>query len=80
MTRLDEPEAAKAALLERAAEVAGRAHGGEMSRERTLAFLGRYYLHVSPHDLVGRDPVDIYGAAMSHKQLAATRPQGTARV
>ncbi len=80
MTRLDEPEAAKAALLERAAEVADRSHGGETSRDRALAFLRRYYLHVSPQDLIGRDPVDVYGAAMSHKQLAVSRPQGTARV
>ena len=38
------------------------------------------YEHVAPEDVLERSPVDIYGAAMSHYRLAATRPQGTATV
>ncbi|MET8081727.1 NAD-glutamate dehydrogenase [Streptomyces sp. NPDC005303] len=48
--------------------------------ETVLAFLQRYYLHTAPEDLAGRDPVDVYGAALSHFRLGETRPQGTANV
>ncbi|MFI0542031.1 NAD-glutamate dehydrogenase [Streptomyces sp. WSLK1-3] len=48
--------------------------------ETVLAFLQRYYLHTAPEDLTGRDPIDIYGAALSHFRLGETRPQGTANV
>ncbi|GAA0645225.1 NAD-glutamate dehydrogenase [Streptomyces thermocarboxydovorans] len=87
-TKLDE---AKAELLERAARVAesspaggklptGTADEGIPDRESVLAFLQRYYLHTAPEDLVDRDPVDIFGAAVSHLRLAENRPQGTANV
>ncbi len=46
----------------------------------TSAFLQRYYRRVSPEDLIGRDPVDVLGAAFSHRRAGAERPQGTARV
>lgn len=48
--------------------------------ETVLAFLQRYYLHTAPEDLTGRDPIDVYGAALSHFRLGETRPQGTANV
>ena len=48
--------------------------------ETVLAFLQRYYLHTAPEDLSDRDPVDIFGAALSHYRLAENRPQGTANV
>ena len=67
--RLDE---AKSDLLAKAAAVAGRGH------EEEEAFLRRYYRHVAPEDLVDRDPVDVYGAAASHRATAGERPQGTA--
>ncbi|WP_030943372.1 NAD-glutamate dehydrogenase [Streptomyces sp. NRRL S-646] len=87
-TKLDE---AKAELLERAARVAENSPvGGHLptgttdestpDRETVLAFLQRYYLHTAPEDLNGRDPVDIFGAALSHYRLAENRPQGTANV
>ena len=44
------------------------------------AFLETYYRHVSDEGLVGRDPVDVFGAAVSHRRLAEERPVGTARV
>ncbi|MEU7167018.1 NAD-glutamate dehydrogenase [Streptomyces morookaense] len=87
-TKLDE---AKAELLERAARVAesGSAGGpqtngpkgeGGLDPAALAAFLQRYYLHTAPEDLTGRDPVDVYGAAISHHRLAENRPQGTANV
>ncbi|MDN3028704.1 NAD-glutamate dehydrogenase [Streptomyces sp. S.PB5] len=87
-TKLDE---AKAELLERAARVAENSPvGGHLptgttdestpDRETVLAFLQRYYLHTAPEDLSDRDPVDVFGAALSHYRLAENRPQGTANV
>ena len=43
-------------------------------------FIARYYRHVPAEDLAERDPLDLAGAALSHRQLAASRPQGTANV
>ncbi|MFR9790892.1 NAD-glutamate dehydrogenase [Streptomyces sp. MB22_4] len=90
-TKLDE---AKAELLERAARVAengpvggnlptgstGEGSPGTPDSESPLAFLQRYYLHTAPEDLADRDPVDVFGAAVSHHRLAENRPQGTANV
>ncbi|MFI8346782.1 NAD-glutamate dehydrogenase [Streptomyces sp. NPDC085596] len=90
-TKLDE---AKAELLDRAARVAENSPaGGHLptgttsegtpgtpDSEALLAFLQRYYLHTAPEDLADRDPVDVFGAAVSHYRLAETRPQGTANV
>ncbi|MEU1269059.1 NAD-glutamate dehydrogenase [Streptomyces sp. NPDC005799] len=92
-TKLDE---AKAELLERAARVAENSPVGGLptgtadegapdtpetpDQESVLAFLQRYYLHTAPEDLTGRDPVDVFGAALSHYRLAENRPQGTASV
>ncbi|EPD54870.1 NAD-glutamate dehydrogenase [Streptomyces sp. HGB0020] len=87
-TKLDE---AKAELLERAARVAENSPvGGHLptgtteestpDRDTVLAFLQRYYLHTAPEDLADRDPVDVFGAALSHYRLAENRPQGTANV
>ncbi|MEU6506469.1 NAD-glutamate dehydrogenase, partial [Streptomyces sp. NPDC046942] len=90
-TKLDE---AKAELLGRAARVAENSPvGGHLptgtadegspdtpDSESVLAFLQRYYLHTAPEDLADRDPVDVFGAAVSHYRLAENRPQGTANV
>ncbi|MFF3457853.1 NAD-glutamate dehydrogenase [Streptomyces sp. NPDC002730] len=87
-TKLDE---AKAELLERAARVAensplggnlptGSEQGKRPDRDALLTYLQRYYLHTAPEDLADRDPVDIFGAALSHYRLAENRPQGTANV
>ncbi|WP_328399991.1 NAD-glutamate dehydrogenase [Streptomyces sp. NBC_00390] len=87
-TKLDE---AKAELLARAARVAenspvgghlptGAEQGKRPDRDTLLSYLQRYYLHTAPEDLTDRDPVDIFGAALSHYRLAENRPQGTANV
>jgi len=62
-------------VIHSAAELA-EAAGGEPSEP----FLRRYYRHVATEDLVVRRPEDILGAALSHKELAANRPVGTANV
>ncbi|GHE72218.1 NAD-glutamate dehydrogenase [Streptomyces longispororuber] len=56
------------------------AGAGQADQDTVLAFLQRYYLHTAPEDLTDRDPVDVFGAAVSHYRLAETRPQGTASV
>ncbi|MET7716004.1 NAD-glutamate dehydrogenase [Streptomyces sp. NPDC005407] len=87
-TKLDE---AKAELLTRAARVAenspvgghlptGAEQGERPDQDTLLSYLQRYYLHTAPEDLADRDPVDIFGAALSHYRLAENRPQGTANV
>ncbi|MFJ3302768.1 NAD-glutamate dehydrogenase [Streptomyces sp. NPDC086549] len=87
-TKLDE---AKAELLDRAARVAenspvgghlptGTTDEGTPDQESVLTFLQRYYLHTAPEDLTDRDPVDVFGASVSHYRLADSRPQGTANV
>ncbi|MFB7175860.1 NAD-glutamate dehydrogenase [Streptomyces sp. NPDC056254] len=87
-TKLDE---AKAELLERAARVAehspaggllptGSEQGERPDQDTVLSYLQRYYLHTAPEDLTDRDPVDVFGAALSHYRLAENRPQGTANV
>ncbi|KAB8197558.1 NAD-glutamate dehydrogenase [Nonomuraea phyllanthi] len=70
---------AKDELLQRAAEscAAGSEH---VTAEEALALLRVYYRHVAPEDLLDRDPVDVYGPAMSQRQLAEVRPQGRAVV
>ncbi|MET9954948.1 NAD-glutamate dehydrogenase [Streptomyces sp. NPDC006339] len=87
-TKLDE---AKAELLDRAARVAenspvggrlptGPENGKRPDHASVLDYLQRYYLHTAPEDLTDRDPVDVFGAALSHYRLAENRPQGTANV
>ncbi|MFC5815319.1 NAD-glutamate dehydrogenase [Nonomuraea harbinensis] len=66
---------AKDELLQRAAQrcAVGSDH---VSPEEALTFLRVYYRHVPPDDLLDRNLVDVYGPAMSQRQLAETRPQG----
>ncbi len=72
-------EAARSAIVERAAAHA-RARLADPMAGKVVNFLGHYWEHVAPEDLVGRDPVDVYGAALSHLHLAEKRPPGTPRV
>ncbi len=66
-------EEAKADLLDRAVEA------GKADPELDM-LVRRYYRHVAAEDLVGRDPVDVLGAVVSHRRAAENRPQGTAVV
>jgi glutamate dehydrogenase len=70
-------ESERSEIVARAVEAAQRAG----QREEGLgAFLSRYYRHVPLEDLADSDPIDLAGAALSHRQLAGSRPQGTANV
>ncbi len=77
-SRLDQ---AKQELLAEAAATAEHGRGGGvLSPDETLLLLKKYYAHVAPEDILERTPADVYGAAVSHYRLAASRPQGTATV
>src|SRR3954449_12317812 len=70
---------ARNSLLERAAAyVRSRLHGaGARTAEELLSV---YWERVPAEDLLGRDPVDLAGAALAHLHLAERRPPGTAKV
>src|SRR5437868_4661998 len=70
---------AKDELLRSAAETCA-AGSDHVSPEEALGLLRIYYRHVAPEDLIHRNPVDVYGPAMSHRQLAEVRPQGRAAI
>ena len=72
-------EAARSALIERAAAHA-RARLAGSQADMVAGFLLRYWEQVAPEDLVGRDPVDVYGAGLAHLHLAEKRSPGTPRV
>jgi glutamate dehydrogenase len=42
--------------------------------------LRAYYRHVAPEEVAERSPEDLFGALASHRELASSRPQGTAAV
>ena len=44
------------------------------------AFLEHYYRAVPPADLVERDPLDLYGAALAHLRFAEQRRPGQAKI
>jgi glutamate dehydrogenase len=70
-------EADRAQIVERAA-AAGLRQG--CCEPQLREFLTHYYRHVAVEDLRERDPADLVGAALSHRQLAGFRPQGVATV
>lgn len=70
---------AKDELLQSAAQTCA-VSSDHVSPEEALDFLRVYYRHVAPEDLLDRNPVDVYGPAMSHRQLAEVRPQGRAMI
>ena len=76
--KLDE---ARDDLLRRAAEVCAHTSGSRGGGpEQTASFLRLYYRRVDAEDLRGRDPVNVYGPALSHRQLGEERPEGRALV
>ncbi|MGZ4626371.1 MAG: NAD-glutamate dehydrogenase, partial [Kineosporiaceae bacterium] len=70
-------EGQRSEIIARAAEAAERSG---RHQDGLRGFLTLYYRHVPIEDLAERDPLDLAGAALSHRQLAAHRPQGTANV
>lgn len=79
--RPDDAEQAKDDLLRRAAETCVQhSHGTRPESGEVLDYLRLYYRHVALEDLGSRDPADIWGPAMYHRQLGEDRPQGRAKV
>jgi len=70
-------ETDRAQILAKAAEAARRGGRGD---EGLAPLLTRYFRHVAVEDLLERDPVDLAGTVVSHRQLAEHRPPGTAKV
>jgi glutamate dehydrogenase len=68
-------EQSRSQVIHSAAELALRAGG-----ERLDSYLGFYYRHMATEDLLARRPEDLLGAALSHRDLAMSRPVGTANV
>ena len=78
MTTLDDE---KLALLDEAAdhpEPTGRSEGDDVVAAGPL--VRPYYRNVAAEDVTERTSEDLYGALVSHLDLARSRPQGTARV
>ena len=76
-------EQAKAALLDTAADFAeDRRHQGHSSVNSPInkEILRHYFDRSAPQDLAPMDPIDLYGAATQHLQLAQGRKPGEAQV
>jgi glutamate dehydrogenase len=67
----------RGALIDRTARVA---RGDAGVGDDLLLFFERYFQNVALDDLTGRAPADLAGLALSHREAAARRPQGTAVV
>ncbi len=68
-------EQSRSQVIHSAAELALKVGG-----ETLEPFLGFYYRHMATEDLLARRPEDLLGAALSHRDLAISRPVGTANV
>src|ERR1019366_6609576 len=68
-------EQSRSQVINSAAELALRAGGQSLE-----PFLSRYYRHMATEDLLARGAEDLLGAAVSHQELAVSRPVGTANV
>ncbi|GIH22128.1 NAD-glutamate dehydrogenase [Acrocarpospora phusangensis] len=66
-------------LLRTAAETCAHPPGAG-DPEEALRFLRDYYRQVPAEDLADRNPRDVCGPALTHRRLAANRPQGRAMV
>src|SRR4051812_9637278 len=71
----------RADLVDRAVQHARHAAADDPRRADLLGTLLRqYWQQVPPEDLVGRDPIDAHGAALSQLEFAWRRTSGTALV
>ena len=72
-------EKMKSELIERVLHEAG----SRLERRRAEdieRFIGQFYANVPPDDLLGHDPDDLFGAAVSLWNFGAQRQRGTAKV
>jgi glutamate dehydrogenase len=71
----------KGELFSKAAARASSKKGtGAPSKDSAEQFLRQYYRHIAVEDLAERADTDIWGAAVSHHRLAASRLAGVAHV
>ncbi len=68
-------EQSRSQQLHAAAELAQRGNGEAIEK-----LLLRYYRHVATEDLLARQPIDLLGAALAHRELARRRAVGTVNV
>lgn len=75
-------EQSRQQLLRSAAELAdhGWSSGPGGAGGSLEEFLTAYYRHVATEDLLARAAEDLLGAALAHRELAQSRPVGTAKV
>jgi glutamate dehydrogenase len=57
-----------------------RAQLSEEDADRAEAFVRQYYRWVAPDDLAERNPLDVYGLALAHYNLARQRSPGATKV
>ena len=57
-----------------------RAQLSDGDARRAESFVRQYYRWVPPEDLAERNPLDVYGLALAHFNLARVRPAGTTKV
>ncbi|HUI99970.1 MAG TPA: NAD-glutamate dehydrogenase, partial [Usitatibacter sp.] len=69
----------KQALLEQVLRIADERLAGAAAAE-ARAFITRYYEQVDVEDLAARAPVDLYGAAMAHLDLARVFASGSPKL
>ncbi|MDZ4738026.1 MAG: NAD-glutamate dehydrogenase [Rhodospirillaceae bacterium] len=72
-------EQAKAALIERASEIA-RGRLGEKRGAQAAHFVKAFYANVPPDDLLGEEPETLFAAALALWTFGAERMPGTAKV
>ena len=70
---------AKAGVIDRVAAIA-RDRARPEQADSSESFVRRYYANAAPDDLTEVDPVDLYGAAIAHWNLASRRQADTAIV
>ena len=66
-------------LLGQVADLATERQRGAAGEE-AAAWLRAYYATTAPEDIAGSDPLDLYGTALAHRELAHGRREGTAAV
>ena len=76
LTRADESKAT--VLRETMARVHARIDG--LEADQLEQFVGRYYEHVAPEDIVARSDLDLGGAALGHWSLLRVRRPGEIKV
>ncbi|MCP3909780.1 MAG: NAD-glutamate dehydrogenase [Actinomycetia bacterium] len=76
---VDAADQAKQALVDAAVDLAVRRYV-DVEPAQTARLIRGYYERVAPQDLEGKQPIDLYAAAVRHLQLAQDRPPDEALV